>query len=305
MTTGKTVSLVLGSGGARGLAHIGVIECLTEHGYTIRSIAGSSMGALIGGIYAAGELEAYKHWVTALSKTDVFRLLDLSFGWSGIFKGDRIIDKLRHLIGDRNIEDLPISFTAIATDVEHEKEVWLSKGPLFDAIRASIAVPMVFTPVEIGGVRLVDGGVINPVPIAPTLRDRTDLIIAVNVNGLAPDVGAAARAEGLKRKRPHDTREDAGYRERIGSFISDLAGRIRSPAPETWDMFDVMTRSLDTMQNTIARLKLAAYSPDLTITISREAANMFEFYRARELIELGRESAAQMVKQLPRDTSER
>jgi len=291
---GKTVSLVLGSGGARGLAHIGVIECLTAHGYQIRSIAGSSMGALIGGIYAAGELDAYKHWVTALSKTDVFRLLDLSFGWSGLFKGERIIDKLRDLIGDRNIEDLSISFTAVSTDVEHEKEVWLSKGPLFDAIRASIAIPMVFTPVEIDGVRLVDGGVINPVPIAPTLRDRTDLTIAVNVNGMPAEdesVGAAA----VSVADSDEQVEHASYHKRIAAFIRDLTENLKDPTPESWDMFDVMARSLDTMQNTIARLKLAAYNPDLTISIPRDAASLFEFYRARELIDLGRRMAEQLI----------
>jgi len=301
----KTVSLVLGSGGARGLAHIGVIECLTAHGYQIRSIAGSSMGALIGGIYAAGELDAYRRWVTALSKTDVFRLLDLSFGWSGLFKGERIIDRLRDLIGERNIEDLSISFTAVAADVEHEKEVWLSKGPLFDAIRASIAIPMVFTPVEIDGVRLVDGGVINPVPIAPTLRDRTDLTIAVNVNGMPAEdesVGVAVDpVAGTDEQVQHA--EYASYRKRIAAFIRDLTENLKDPTPESWDMFDVMARSLDTMQNTIARLKLAAYNPDLTISIPRDAASLFEFYRARELIDLGRQMAERLIVPRSRNTT--
>ena len=291
---GKTVSLVLGSGGARGLAHIGVIECLVSHGYEIRSIAGSSMGALIGGIYAAGQLDAYTKWVTALSKTDVFRLLDLSFGWGGLIKGERLINKLRHLIGERNIEDLSISFTAVATDVEHEKEVWFSKGPLFDAIRASIAIPMVFTPFEIDGVRLVDGGVINPVPIAPTLHDRTDLTIAVNVNGASTEDVAVDLAATSTKETGEDA-EDAGYRKRINAFISELTDSLKSPTPETWGMFDVMARSLDTMQNTIARLKLAAYNPDLTISISRDAASLFEFYRARELIDLGRKRAERLI----------
>ncbi|HFQ92040.1 MAG TPA: serine protease, partial [Chromatiales bacterium] len=137
--TRKRISLVLGSGGARGLAHIGIIECLTQNGYEIRSIAGSSMGALIGGIYAMGKLDVYTRWVTALEKLDVIRLLDFSFGSNGLFKGQRIIDELRPLIGDGNIEDLPIKFTAVATDLDEEKEVLFTSGPLFEAVRASIS----------------------------------------------------------------------------------------------------------------------------------------------------------------------
>ncbi|MCO6411442.1 MAG: patatin-like phospholipase family protein, partial [Thiogranum sp.] len=181
----RTVSLVLGSGGARGYAHIGVIGWLQDHGFDIRSIAGSSMGALIGGIYAAGKLDAYANWVRALERRDVLQLLDLSFGRSGLFKGERVIRALRDLIGDYDIEDLPVSFTAVATDLDAEKEVWLSKGPLFDALRASIAIPTLFTPFECNGRRLVDGGLVNPLPIAPTLRDMTDLTIAVNLSGQA------------------------------------------------------------------------------------------------------------------------
>src|SRR6266446_5429568 len=146
-----TVSLVLGSGGARGLAHIGVIQWLTENGYEIRSIAGSSMGALVGGIFAAGKLEAYADWVLALERIQVLRLLDPAFGRPGLFKGERIVGVLRELIGDLAIEDLPVSFTAVATDLESGEEVWLREGKLFDAIRASIAIPLIFTPFEYRG----------------------------------------------------------------------------------------------------------------------------------------------------------
>ncbi|MBK8162951.1 MAG: patatin-like phospholipase family protein [Gammaproteobacteria bacterium] len=282
-----SVSLVLGGGGARGLAHIGVIEWLTENGYEIRSIAGSSMGALVGGIYAAGKLEVYKHWVTALDKGDVLRLLDPNLGFSGLFKGARIIDTLRELLGERNIEDLPISFTAVATDVEEQKEVWLSRGPLFDAIRASISVPLVFTPYRINGRRLLDGSLVNPLPIAPTLRDQTDLTVAVNLSG-PPENAPPPPA-------PVETATGAGngYRVRIQAFIEELQERFRPEESEPdWSYFDIIALSMETMQNTITRLKLAAYTPDVTITIPRDAARLFEFYRARELIELGRVKAA-------------
>jgi|ERR1043166_6246276 NTE family protein len=146
-----TVSLVLGSGGARGLAHIGVIQWLTENGYNIRSIAGCSMGAVIGGIYATSRLEVYVEWVLALERMQVVRLLDPAFGRTGLFKGERIMGVLRELIGDFAIEDLPVSFTAVATDLGSGEEVWLREGKLFDVIRASIATPPIFTPFEYGG----------------------------------------------------------------------------------------------------------------------------------------------------------
>jgi NTE family protein len=136
-----TVSLVLGSGGARGLAHIGVIQWLGENGYTIRSIAGASIGALVGGIYAASKLDIYAQWVSALERMHVLRLLDPTIGSSGLFKGERVISVLRELIGDCAIEDLPIAFTAVATDLDSGQEVWLRNGKLFDAIRASMATP--------------------------------------------------------------------------------------------------------------------------------------------------------------------
>jgi len=142
----KKIALVLGSGGARGMAHIGVINWLQGNGFKISTVTGASMGALIGGIYAAGKLQEYSNWLQALTRSDIVMLLDFSFGTSGLFKGDRIIEALQELIGTHMIEDLPVSFTAVAADVETGKEVWLNDGPLFDAIRASIALPMFFTP---------------------------------------------------------------------------------------------------------------------------------------------------------------
>lgn len=303
MQQNKTVSLVLGGGGARGLAHIGVIEWLTENGYEIRSIAGSSMGALVGGIYAAGKLDVYKHWVTALARGDVLRLLDPNMGLSGLFKGMRIIETLRGLLGERNIEDLPISFTAVATDVEEQKEVWLSRGPLFDAIRASIAVPLVFTPYRINGRRLLDGSLVNPLPIAPTLRDQTDLTIAVDLSG-PPEEAAPPAPQPIVREASTPAASN-GYRERIQAFIDELQGRFRpeEAAEPDWSYFDIIALSMETMQNTITRLKLAAYTPDVTITIARNSARLFEFYRAQELIELGREKAAHMLQRTDRNAA--
>ncbi len=163
----KTVSLVLGSGGARGLAHIGVIHVLEEKGYNIESIAGCSMGALIGGMYAAGKLDEYEQWIRGIKRLDIVNMMDIAWEGGGLVKGDKIIGVLTDMVGERQIEDLPIRFTAVATELETGMEVWLSKGSLFDAIRSSISLPLFFTPVKRRENLLIDGGVVNPVPIAP------------------------------------------------------------------------------------------------------------------------------------------
>ncbi len=279
----KTVSLVLGSGGARGLAHIGVVEWLHDHGYEIRSIAGASMGALVGGVYAAGKLNVYTDWVQALEKGDVLRLLDISFQPAGLFKGDRVINVLKELIGEFRIEALPISYTAVATDLDTGKEIWLSSGPLFDAIRASIAIPTIFTPHVVKGRVLVDGGLVNPVPIAPTLRDMTGATIAVNVSG-SPDNSLVEPAEDKARK-------ENSYQRRVHEWVRALQSKTPLEGSQDRGPIEIITRSFETMQATVARLKIAAHPPDVVITIPRNACRFFEFYRATELIELGRERA--------------
>lgn len=283
----KTVSLVLGAGGARGLAHIGVIQWLTENGYVIRSISGASMGALVGGIYAAGKLAAYAEWVLALERIDVLSLLDPAFGRNGLFKGERIIGLLRDLIGDAEIRDLPVSYTAVAMDIDTGKEVWLREGKLFDAIRASMAIPLLLTPFSIGGRTLVDGGLVNPVPIAPTLSDATDLTVAVNPGG------RYETRHDMRQEPPPSApiNDENDYRKRIQAFVESL--RIgREPGVPMPGMIDIALRSMEAMENTIARLKIAAYAPEVTIEIPRNACRIHEFWRAEEMIALGRERTA-------------
>lgn len=293
----KTVSLVLGSGGARGLAHIGVLRWLDESGYTVRAISGSSMGALIGGIYACGRLDAYREWVCSLEMMDVIRLLDFSYSREGLFKGDRVINTLKKLIGDCNIEDLPISYTAVATELYSGKETWLNSGSLFDAIRASIAIPSVMTPYKIGDKLYIDGAVSNPLPIAPTLNDFTDLTVAVNVSAKAQANGAAPIPATATPPS-----KDAGnpYRRKIAEFIGNLQRRTPVQAPavtatEKLNMLDVMTRALDTTQHIITRFQLASYSPDIVIEIPRNASGFYEFHRAHELIDIGYRRAATLL----------
>lgn len=279
---GKRIALVLGSGGARGLAHIGVIQRLEELGHEVVYISGCSMGALVGGIYAAGQLPAYAAWARKLEKRDMFSLLDLAFGWKGLFKGDRLMGVLKELVGDHVIEDLPIGFTAVATDLVEQREVWLNRGPLFDAIRASIAIPTVFTPHPYLGRVLVDGGLLNPIPIAPALNQDADMIIAVNLNAHS------------RRSRERVT-ELIGPGDETGAAEGEAAQAAQGEGPEIPSILDVVTTSLDVMQNSIARMKLASYTPDLVIDIPRDACLFYEFYRAKEMIALGYERAREAL----------
>lgn len=288
----KSISLVLGSGGARGHAHIGVIRAIEERGVDIRNIAGTSMGAVIGGIYAADKLDTYVDWANRLGRNDVVRLLDFSFNWTSIFKGERIIEVLRELIGDCQIEELDRGFTAVATALDEQREVWLTSGALFRAIRASTAVPGVFAPVELNGQVLVDGGLVNPIPIAPTLTDSTDMTIAVNLSGMSEKYERPAA-----KKDKAESASDKGYREKISEFISSVMDDDDGDESKP-DAADLLVKSIDVMQGAIARLKLAAYTPDKVIDIPREACSFFEFHRAEEMADLGYEKTTRALDEL-------
>ena len=269
----KTVSLVLGSGGARGMAHIGIIRWLEEHDYKIESISGCSMGALIGGFYAAGKLENYTEWLRELDTLGMLKLLDFR-GSGGLVSGESLMVKMQELVGDHNIEELPIKFTAVASDVKEEKEIWMNQGSLLSAIRASISLPLFFTPHPYNGRLLIDGGVLNPVPIAPTFHDNTDLTIAVNLGGKVD----------LDISLPEPKKE-----ENVSSKIKEYFSQMALPDAVTLEtgVYQVADNSFDAMQGTIARMKLAAYPPDIEIEIPRNLCGTLEFNRAEEIIEYG------------------
>lgn len=301
---GKTVSLVLGSGGARGMAHIGVIEYLQEQGYDIRCISGASMGALVGGIHAAGRLDVFRDWLLALNKADVLRYLDFSFTTTALFRGEKIIDVLRDLVGDHLIEDLPVAYTAVASNIERQREVWLEDGSLFEAIRASIAVPTIFLPHEYRGMQLLDGGLLNPVPIAPTLKAVTDLTVAVNLNALddytqpasvqAPSVAAMEQSALARRQRSIERFLD-GLQEGlkplgldVGDWELPLLGDRKHSGQ---GLFDLLQNAFEAMQNAIASTKLGTNRPDVLIDIPRRSCKAHEFHRAGEMIDLGYQCA--------------
>nr|WP_199043438.1 patatin-like phospholipase family protein [Dyella sp. ASV24] len=286
-TRKPTVALALGSGGAKGLAHIGAIEEIEAHGYQIVAIAGTSMGALIGGVYAMGKLGIYRDWVCSLAKMDVLKLVDWTLSGGGLIKGERIIETMRGLIGDAAIEDLPLAYTAVATDLDREREVWLTRGSLFDAIRASIAIPTVFRPQVLSERRLIDGGLLNPVPVTPLIREPADYLFAVSMDG-PPDAGAPDEVAATP------TADNDSYRSRIGGFIGKLMPH-GTDKPREPGMLELLMQSMDLMQANLSRLRLAAYEPDLLIRMPRNVATVYEFYRATELIELGRKQAREAL----------
>lgn len=275
----KTVSLVLGSGGARGLAHIGVIKWLEENNYKIESISGCSIGALIGGIYAAGKLDDFEKWARSITKIDIVSLLDLSWNKSGLVKGDKLINTLTELVGDLRIEDLPINYTAVASDINNEKEVWFNSGKLFDAIRASISLPLFFTPFHYNGRELIDGGILNPIPVAPTFSDSTDVTIAVNLVGQALEKNRTSTEDNAEVNLPFLDKAS----EYLGRFKESPDDRIE----KSLGVFDIANQAFDAMQNTIFRHKQATYPADYLIDIPRNACGMLEFNLASEMIELG------------------
>jgi NTE family protein len=284
-----TVSLVLGSGGARGYAHIGVIQALESRGYKINCIAGSSMGSLIGGVYAAGALDEYTRWVRKLSRFNVIALLDITFKM-GAIRGDKLFGRLREMIGDPNIEDLSIPYTAVATDLVHQKEVWFQRGSLQSAIRASIAIPGVFTPVIERNRILVDGGVLNPLPIIPVVAAHSDLIIAVDLNA--------------QKQVPHfEVPQPSCW---LDHPISDYAmDEINCQEPEPVKPkfdgnIDLVMGAVEVMQGALSQYKIAGYPPDLLISVPAETCRFHDFHRANDVIDVGFECANDALNQIER-----
>ena len=285
------IALVLGSGGARGLAHIGVIEELLSRGYDITSVAGTSMGALVGGIYAAGKLSDFKDWVLGIDKFRMFQLLDFSFRLDGMVKGQRIISTLKEMVPDLSIESLSIPFTAISTDMAAEREVVFDRGSLFDAIRASISLPAFFRPVHKSDMVLMDGGILNPLPINRVSRRRGDKVFAVDVN--VPD---DEKPLPVRRKVQAEDDDDSTFVEWLKrTFRSDNSDDTKED-PSLYSPYGgSLLQASDMMIERISRLTVELYKPRLLIEVPAAAYGILEFYRAPEIMELGRAAAAQAL----------
>ena len=301
----SSVALVLSSGGARGLAHIGVIHELLARGYRIRSLAGSSMGALVGGLYAVGKLEEYENWIRGFDKLDILRMIDFTLSEEGFIKGERVFEQMRRLdmIPDILIEELPIPYTAIAVDILRNRERVFTSGSLLHAIRASIAIPLVFTPVHEKGGVLVDGGVLSPLPLDFVEKQEEDILVAVDLN--APIPYHPPTSIGVDEKYSKNGQARGSRARRILSLLrkwdemfghKPLDKRI-SPeiAEEKIGYFDLIMRSVQLMQHRLTTYALARTPPDVLIQVSKECATVFEFYRAGELIEYGRVACAEAL----------
>ena len=266
------IALALASGGARGLAHIGVIEALEERGYPIRALAGTSMGAVVGGIYAAGNLPAFKDWLLHLDHNKVYDLVDLTLSAQGFVKGDRVFAEIKKFCGNPAMEDLRIPFVAIAADVKSKEKVILSSGNLFQALRASVAIPSVLTPVEHNGHILVDGGVVDPIPLSSLPPSDATLTCAVDLNANLP-----AQLEAPSKPSTDLT----GWNKLMNMALE------KSTSRGSMSLFDLVNNSFDLMQQTLSEYQVEKHKPDLLIRVSKTTAPTFAFHQARALIDLG------------------
>lgn len=295
MTDSKNVALVLASGGSRGLAHIGAIEVLEEHGYRITSVAGASMGALVGGIYAAGGLDAFKEWMKTVDRMKVFNLMDFTIGNGGFVKGEKVIGELKSIIPDKLIENLPIPFTAVATDIRHRKEVVFDRGSLYDAIRSSISLPSIFTPNRIGDMLLIDGGVVNPVPVNRVVRTPGDILTAVDLNGpyIEKPEEKQEHVKGRIRQRLDkivDTIADKVKKDEVEAHLLSGSENLEKEKEDDNDMgiVTILNESSSVMIQTNADLTLKLYPPDILVRIAKNAYSTMEFYKYDEIVALGR-----------------
>jgi NTE family protein len=304
------VALVLGSGGARGYAHIGVVDTLRDAGVDVVAVSGSSMGALVGALHATDRLADYAAWARRLNRLDIIRMLDVTLSKLGTIRGERIFRIVAELLEDVAIEDLPIPFTAVAVDLLTNREVWFQEGSAELAVRASTAIPSFFVPVVLHDRVLVDGGVLNPVPVAPVASVRADRIVAVSLAGRPASRGGpltesadpadpatlerirSAAGRWLERSRLPSARaaiaagptpDDARATSAAGAAEADFRAR------------DVMLSSLEVMQDALGRHRLADYPPDVLISVRRDACRTLDFHRAGEMIDLGRELAEEAL----------
>lgn len=316
----KCVSLALSSGGPRGFAYIGAIEELTSRGYHIGSVAGTSIGSLVGGIYAAGKLDEFKEWLFALDAWKVFTLMDLSIGKNHIVKGERIIEAMREIVPDVDIESLPIPFRAVATDLYTGEEVVFGHGKLFEAIRASISIPSLFQPVKHGLTTLVDGCIANCLPLSRVVRSEGDILVAFDVNdvdvaeirsiltrenaALVADTAfeQSTRAEMRGILDSVTNRSDIGLVERLKSAGSRSMSLIKDVInyEEEYDeakaldygdtYYDLLDRSFSLMNHRQSELSIALHRPDIVVKMPFDAyGEIADYAKAKEISEIGRQ----------------
>ena len=275
----KDIALVLSSGGARGLAHIGVIEELESRGYHITSIAGCSMGALIGGVYAAGKLTEFREWMKTIDRKKMLELTDFSLSLNHFVKGKRIIETIMEFVPDVAIEDLPIPYSAVAADLKEGREVVFSKGSLFEAIRASISLPSFYEPVQRDGMILIDGGVINPIPLNRVSRKTGDILVGADVSGH----DYKSQWEEMHRLTEWQKKDKSLKAKILDKLIPDNL---------EFNYYTVLSRTSSLMirQNSILMTKLM--NPDMLIDIQMSRYGGFDYDKSEKIIAIGRQKAA-------------
>lgn len=282
----QKVHLVLGSGGARGIAHIAVIEELEKNGYEIIEIIGCSMGAVVGGIHAAGHLPEYKKWLLSLTRSDVFELLDFTFTKMGFVKGEKLFAKHKEVTGDIQIEDCKIPFTAVATDMRHNEEVHFTTGNLYKALRASVSIPGLFTPVVMDGKVLVDGGVLNPVPVNLVNKQEDAIIVAVDLNAKTVEPEKVETAE----KTDQNEEAQKWYEKLMPEQVLEFKKNREKKEDEAFSLLELMESTFSFTQDRLTSMMFKMYEPDILINIPRNTCGTFDFYKAKEIYEVGKEA---------------
>jgi len=275
----QKVALVLSSGGPKGFVHIGVINELEKQGFEISSVSGSSIGSLIGGLYAMGKLPEYTDWVKTVSKKNIWDLMDFNFSSNGLMKGVKVFNKMKSFIPDMNIEEMNIPFSAIATDILNEEIVVFNTGSFYDAIRASVAIPSLITPVKYKDTFLVDGGVLSPVPIDYVERTNNDILVVVNLYGKKKTKINPIIAEN----------NNNWYYNLFDDFFDRISKLINTGDKNSLGYFSLLNTATHAMIHKLAKENIEKHQPDITINIPFDTASTFDFHRAEELIELGEE----------------
>jgi len=282
----KSVALVLSSGGSKGLAHIGVINELERQGFKITSVSGSSIGSVYGGFYAMGKLPQYTEWAKTLNPKSIWGLMDFTFSSNGLLKGEKVFQKMKTFIPDMQIENMDIPFAAVATDILNEVDVVFESGSFYDAIRASVAIPTVLTPVKYNDSILVDGGVLNPIPIDHVKRNDGDILVVVNLYG---DKEKNKESSGLVDD------ETKIYNTYLDGIIKNISKFIRSGDKKSLGYFSLLNSTTHAMVHKIAKQTVEKHQPDITISIPYDSSNTFDFHKAEKLIKLGEEAAKKAI----------
>ena len=280
----KKIALVLSGGGARGLAHIGAIETLESHGYEITSIAGCSMGALIGGMYAAGKLPEVKDWVLALDRRKVLSLVDFSLSLTHLVKGDRVMEALKEVVPDVNIEDLPIPYTAVATDWNSGKEVIFDHGSLYDAIRASISIPLFLNPVRREEMLLVDGGLVNSLPLNRVVRHSGDLLFGINVS--THDYQGELLMQQFVERKLLSKSMPAAVMNRIMKHFEGI----------NINYVTLLMRTIAIMLEQNTRQQILISRPDLVVQVPMKRYGVFDFDKAAAILQIGKHKTSRALR---------